>query len=438
MSLARKSALEAGSQLLAISFSLVSGILISRMLGAEGRGVYVLATALAATVFVAFGDLGMSAACRVFAARIPERLGELHAAAVLVATAAGLALAGGAAVLAPRHADLPADLLAVLPWIVVGVPVLLYQSFWRGLMVGLGDIRGKAVADVLFAAAQLAAIVLLAVALTNRRATPFVVAWYAIAVVSAVLMAVLLGRHGALWRRPSVAFVRDLFAYGRWIYVGDIGARLRLQADQLAAQAFGGEAALGRYNQAASLAGRVLVLPSAVTTAAYQAITASATPDAQRLVAASFRQCLLLAVGLTLAGWVAAPLIPLIYGADFRESITPFRILVPAVASIGMAQVLAAYFSGHLARPRVLAVVNWIGFALQIGLLVTLAPRLGVLSGLAWATAATCATTLALLAFAYARAAGAAALLDLVRFGRGDVERWARLLRRSRAPNGGT
>ncbi|MDK2970264.1 MAG: hypothetical protein PWP23_19 [Candidatus Sumerlaeota bacterium] len=427
---ANKSALEAGGQLAAVGFSLVSGILVSRLLGADGRGAYVLTTVIATTFFVALGDLGLSAAFRVFAAREPELMGRLHGAAIAVAVAAG-AVGGLGAVLARRYA------LGVGEWmdarlligVALGLPFLLYQSFWRGLVTGLGAIREKAAADVAFAAIQCSGIFLVAFAVPGRPVAVFIGVYFLVAAVVGLAMGGRLAvRFDARPLAPGLGLLRRLFAYGKWVYAGDVGARLRLQVDQVFAQALGGEAVLGRYNQGASLAGRSLLFPTALVTASYQSIVASPRPEALRLVASAFRQCLLMGVVLTALGWVAAPLIPLIYGADFAASVAPFRLLVPAIALLGASQVLAAYFSGHLADPRVPAAVNWMTLGVEAAACLVCVPLAGVLMGVALGTAITCAATLGFFLWAFLRRPETPGVSTLLRFERGDVLAWMRLV----------
>ncbi len=432
MSIARNSAIDATAQVFTVGLSLVSGIFVSRWLGSEGRGAYVLATIVAHGLLVNLANFGLRLACQVFIAKDRNRLASLNSLAMLISLGVGGIVSAALLIFAPWVQGVLFRGIAFQSLVVVAAafPLMIYGAAWRGLMNGLGAIRARALFDVGFGASQ--SITIIAIILLwpgEAPIFPLIIAYYVIATGSTAFMVWLLRPHGRLWQWPSRALVGEVLAYGKWVFIGDMAARLRGELDQLLVNFAGGGAALGVYNQAASLAKRSNLLPEALTTASYQAIASSDSAESSRLVAAAFRQMLLIGIVLTLLGWICAPLIPIIYGADFAGAIWPFRVLVPAFCLMASVRVVAAYFSGHLMRPQIPMVINWIALAIQFGACYLLAAKLGVLRGITYGTAG--AFTLASMAFllVFVCRPETPRAVELVRFQRGDFARWGVLVK---------
>lgn len=441
MSIARSSAVDALSQAGSIAASLAAGIAISRVLGDEGQGAYVLATATASLLLINLANLGLGLSVQVFAAKDPRRAPELHTLVVLVSVVAGAVAGGGVLLLRPQ---LQAGVFrgmedAYFVALALGLPFLLYKFCTVGLLNGLGAVRPRAVIELAVNVLQSAVILWL---LLGAGGAPLfgdatlgvlVVAYYGIFAAECFVLGHRVSRHARLWSWPRWELVRRVFGYGKWIYVGNFASRLRSIQDQLLVNYFGGAGALGVYHRGAGLASRVNLFPKALAAASYARITAGDDAEAGRLVAAGFRQMLLLAIPLCVVGWLASPLIPVIYGEDFRASIWPFRLLVVAYCVLGGAQVLAIYFSGKLVRPQVPMAINWITIAVQLAAAVGLAGLVGPLNAVLYATAGAHLLTTGLFLGCFLARPETPGMRELFVFRREDLDRWVSFLAAGRS-----
>lgn len=435
MSIARKSAVDATSQVVVILLSLVAGIFVSRILGDAGRGSYMLATSLANGVLINLSNFGIGLASQVFVAKSPERLGAIHTIVVVLCLLLGGAVGGmlvwaGPWVQASVFRGMPTEHLLIVAGT---LPFVLYHVAWRGLVIGLGAITHRALFEVGYGLLQSSAIVVILLAMGGHAVLPLVVSYYGIATVGTVVMMGVLRGQGRLWGRLDWGLARELLGYGKWVYVGNLAGSLRAQVDQLLVNAFGGVAVFGVYNQAASLANRGMILGSSLEAASYQPITGSDHREAARLTAAAFRQMVLLGAAMVAAAFLAAPLIPVIYGGDFAASVWPFRFLVVGIAAIGCGRMIAIYFSGHLVRPQIPMAINWLALPVQVGMCFWLAELWGPIPGVTVGTVVGSLLTTALFVVLFLRrpeSPGAAALFVPRRE---DVGRWVSLVRGRRS-----
>jgi len=435
VSIARASAVDAASQVAVIAMSLAAGIVMSRVLGAGGQGVYVLATTTANALLLNAASLGLGLSLQVHAAREPERTAELHAAALLVSLGVGvlvggLLLAFGSLVRSTILKGMDAFNLVV---VAATFPFVLYQFSCVGLLNGMGAVRQRALLELAIGACQAVALVSILLARGTESIRLLVVAYYAIATAGAAATMILVGRRTPLWRLPRRELLARLIGYGKWVYAGNFASRLRLVIDQLLVNFYGGGIALGVYHRGASLAGRSMLFAKSLESASYRPISASAHAEGARLAAAAFRQMLILGVALSIAGWIVAPVIPVIYGEEFAESVAPFRLLVPALCLLGAARMLAIYFSGCLARPQIPMAINWATVVFQGAASLYLAGRLGPLAGITWAAAATHTLAAALFIALFARRGETPGLDSLFVLRRDDFLAWTRLLPSRRA-----
>ena len=387
--IARKSLLDFSSRIAILFITTLTGIVLNRLVGAAGRGAYVLATAVFFAQMQNFVSLGLQVSHQVLLGADPKRLGQLHAWTVVLAF--GVEAMAGLAVWVFREPLLDSVFRGIHPlhlaWITALAGPVFYWSAWQGIMVGVGDIRRFAIFNTMLSLAQNGVIVIvLAIArpLQHPGRLDFtlhcLVGIFAlITSLSVIPMVLCLRPHGRLWGALDFTSLKQLFSFGIRVYVGNVASGLLTQLDQLLVNGLAGLSALGVYNQAASLAQKAWMIPAGVESAAYRPMTSSATLAEARLLAVRlFRTVLFLSIGLIAAGWLLAPLIPIIYGRDFRETVLPFRILILGTAFFGCGRMFSIYFTGYRKRPQLLLALNWILLPIQANLCLWLIPLWGL------------------------------------------------------------
>lgn len=374
--------------------SLFAGIFLARLLGDEGRGEYVLATAFAGQILLGFTNLGVEVAASVLVAKDRSALPRLHTLIVMACGGLGVLLAG---VWFVAEGFIRQWLLPGLPsWallvLFLALPFWVYQFGCFGLLVGLERVRQRAVFELLFNLVQnlliVAILILAASGALGNAVAPLVVGYYAVVMVGCPWIFLLVRRAGPAWALPGLGTWREFFRYGFAVYIGNMGSNLGQRIDQYFVQQVGGDSgAFGVYTLATGLAARTRVFPKALSRSSYARICSSAGEEAARLVASCFRQMLLISVAIAGVGALLSPLIPVIYSWVFAPAVLPFVIFLVGRGAHNCSWMLANYFTGHLGRPGLPMIINWVLLPIQ-GVAAWFAMSMGGLVAVALITSA--------------------------------------------------
>ena len=141
MSIGKNTAIGMATDVAVVGLGVLVSIVLTRSLGSELRGVYVLLTT---TNFIvaSFAHLSIGIACSTFLARGRLKLGEVNTVAALIA-----AVMGALSVLVVSLAFfLLYDILfrgIKFEYLLIAlllIPASIYQAYWNSMMVGLGRI----------------------------------------------------------------------------------------------------------------------------------------------------------------------------------------------------------------------------------------------------------------------------------------------------------
>jgi O-antigen/teichoic acid export membrane protein len=133
----------------------------------------------------------------------------------------------------------------------------------------------------------------------------------------------------------------SLLKFGLKTHLGDLSSYLNRSADQLVLSLFVAPRELGLYTVAVTMASVLGLFPEAVGLVTFATGANSSSQDARKLVADSFRACLVWLLVLSSVMFFAAPvLITLLFGSAFAESALACRILLPGMVALGLNRVL--------------------------------------------------------------------------------------------------
>lgn len=437
---ARHSALDLSAQSVALVFSLLSGIVVSRVLGPEGRGVFILAIAVLSGFLAELAGFGLYSGAQVFAARIRagrrpggRALSELHTLMVLVCMVGSVLCAAAVWLAWPWLAASPLRGLGKTEAMVVlgTLPAAAYLPAWHGFLAGLGELRRRAVAELLFGVTQAIVVILLALLLWAARMEEgvaiLVLAYCAVQMLAAALMLRELRRFRIGWRWPRARLVSRVLGYSGVVWAGNLANALQRQADLLIVNIVLTPAAVGIYSLASGLASRSAIVAQALQRSLVARVSAGGPRESARLCAAGMRQMLLIGVLLVGAGVLAAPLVPMLYGEEFRAAAPLLAIVLAGWAFLGMSRMLALFFSAHLLRPGLPLLVNWVAFPVQVLALVILVPAYGT-RGAAWSFVLSAAVQCAIFAVLFLRRSSGLGAADIFLPQRADLTRWRAFL----------
>jgi O-antigen/teichoic acid export membrane protein len=322
----------------------VAMLLIARALGPSGRGTIAFIT-ITSMLLAWIARLGVSEATVVFTAQRPTARPVLLANIVVFAAAAGLvgaALICGTLVLAPgvRPSGLGGVELAAL-----AASVLAATLADAGYKFVLGCSRFRLHALVTTTSSWMYAVVIAGVwaafGLTTARAA---FAWAATHAFRAIVL-FSASALGVGLRAPALSLLRESMRFGLRAWVGTLADALNYRVDQIIVAVIASEAALGIYAVAVNASEVLLYLAGGVAPALMPVIAGSAPGMRAERTLHAFRSVALATVAsVVIAALVGPALLPVAFGSEFEDSVTPFLLLLPGVLGV----VLLAIFTTAL------------------------------------------------------------------------------------------
>jgi O-antigen/teichoic acid export membrane protein len=432
---ATSSLLDSGAQIAVIFLSLIGGIVLSRLLGAEGRGRYVFATYILSSLLMGLGNLGAGLAAQVFVARTPARLAQIHTLGVWLCLGCGW-LMGGACVAAwPLLKHTVFDGMQLMHLVVVSVALLfqLYLAVAYGLLIGLGAVRRRAAFEIVYQTLQSAAVVIVLLFLRGPQfpdpVAMLVLSYFTLVIFAAPVLVRELSRFGALWQKPESALRAEFLNYGRQIWFGGIANEVSWRFDQFLVNGALGAAPLGIYNLATTNAARSALAAVSLTRSLYSRVCAAPSREAADLCARGFRQLLLIGLVMFVGGIAVVPLFPIVYGKEFVDTGFLFVIVLVGWLLHNASRMLSMYFTGHLVRPDIPLKVNWGLLPFQLGLTWFMLEHHGI-TGVAIATSISFSATAIAFVWLFAQREETPPLSELIRIRRGDIHAWIALAKR--------
>lgn len=338
-----------GARLLMTVNSVAAGVIVARWLGAEGLGALAVINVAVATV-VQLGSAGLPSANTYFIAQDERRfLAPAAMNSLLFAVVGGGVLACALILLAYGQPGLFGNLSPKLIGIAaVSIPFQLLTLVGLNIFLAVGRIDRFNQLDVagqsLVLVNALVALVLLGTGLwtlisLNTAATILV----------SLVIAGLIGKHivrqeGETAWRPDFSLFKRMMKYGVKFHIATLAGLLIFRLDLLVVNHFSFAAEAGVYSVASQVAMMLMVLPGVIATLLFPRVTA------ERETSAAFtcrvaRHTTFVMLLVCLATVPASFLLPLLYGAAFKDVSAQLLILLPGVFLIGIESVLVQYFN---------------------------------------------------------------------------------------------
>lgn len=175
-----------------------------------------------------------------------------------------------------------------------------------------------------------------------------------------------------------------MLGFGWQISMNNIISFLNSRVDSLIVQWYLPIREYGLYSVAVSGAEILWMASGAIAVAICPYVGSATQEQAGRLTAKAVRHTLLISIPMAAFMWSVAWLIPFIYGSRFAVSMIPYRILLPGVLAYSIAGIFSTYFTIQLGKPRIPLVIALVGMAIDLAGSLILIPRMGMAGG-AWA-----------------------------------------------------
>ncbi|BAU48033.1 hypothetical protein SVA_1471 [Sulfurifustis variabilis] len=357
--------------------NIATGILIARVLGPAALGMYTLMLWLP-SVLAGPLSLGLGNANLYFAAREPALTRPLVANSVLVSIL-GSALVLGLVLAALR--TFPSFVPAGLGTLEIMVPLMdlplrilnMYgANIFNALKQHAVYRRCEVIQTFAYATAAFAAVFVLDMTLWG-----FVLSQIIATAATSIYILTILSRNGHFSFRPDLGLLRKSITYGAKIQLGSILRVGGQKADEILLFHFSGASALGILTLGRNLANRIRVVPVSLGTILVPELAQSGNAPQDLVTSAIRRLLVLMSVIVAAAILLAELLVPLIYGSEFRDAVTPLQILLLALIPLSVQRMLVMYLVAT-GRASQFVQMATLGFLVILTLDLVLIPVIGI------------------------------------------------------------
>jgi O-antigen/teichoic acid export membrane protein len=395
------------ARLIVLGLALVSSVLLARLLGPEGRGLFALVLLLP-ELARNLASIGFEQATTVYAGLEPNRRPALlWQSAAIAGCVGGLAAAAGSAWLALGAPGFPTLVQGPL-WLYLlplsTLPVLMFGDYCAAILRGMNRILLLNLVEV---TAKVASLVLLVglLGVLGFGVAGAVIANSATGVAGVALILALLGGAGAL-ARPTfdVSLWHRVRKFALPAYCTGVLGYLTYRADQILIAAFLPREHLAFYVIAVDLAERLWILTGSAANALLPHLTNSSRRDPATSAVVARHVTAWTAAACLIAFLLADVVVRVLYSPAYGAAAAPLRWLLPGVLVLSIGKILVGDL---LARERVrpLAMISALGAVSNLIGNVLLIPVMGI-SGAAFASTISYSLVAVLLIRLYLRATG--------------------------------
>ena len=388
---ARRVASVFSAKIVVFGFGFVTTLVVSRLLGPDGKGAYVGVTALPALVGTV-GVLGLPNAINYFSAKNVSVRGLMLTALMFVVVISIAVVAVLWVTLPWREQSIfsaPIEKLGpttgdqMLRLILITVPAGMLATFVGTILYGRHEVRIYTTIMVGQAMATLIALVL-AVGVFRLGVEGAVGASVVVSCLGAAAVLIAVRRVAARTLGGDPVRLRSILGYGARVYPASITGYFNYRADTLLIQALlvASAGPLGLYSMAVTMAEFIFYIPDAVTTIFMPTIAGSTADSADaklgRVSRMTFLATVVGAITLVPVAWLGIHLVL----PKFTDCLPAFLILLPAVVSLSLSKVMTSYISGR-GKPGPVSVGAAITLVLNLAANVILIPRMGIVGAAA-------------------------------------------------------
>jgi O-antigen/teichoic acid export membrane protein len=364
------------SRLLAMALGVAAGILVTRFLGAEGRGHYAVIISIA-TIATSLGHLSVEQSQAQLYAQEPRTRASLAANSVYLGIGWGAVVAGITFVIVKGIGPsvFPIYTTAGLVLGVLYIPLATGTLWTQQSLLLRGRMTAFNIGPVLSAFVMVSGVGLLQMT-GNLTATSVIAVW---GLSVAVTLAVSAGSLRARPRDVDLRLGARTARLGLRYHPGMASFLLLMRVDVLILNAMASARLVGLYTLAVSVAELINLLTNSVANVLLGRQFGGTDGEATRATALSARINLLAGGALGLGLVVVAPtLVPLVYGKDFEGSVPALVALVPGVVALAWARGVGAYFVRRN-KPMLVSLLALGAVMVNVALNVMLIPTLGII-----------------------------------------------------------
>ena len=316
------------TRILLILLSLVTSILVARILGPQARGLYAVALTIA-MIGVQLSNLGLHSSNTFQIAKNPGLMPSLLGNSLWISFIFGsfcAAIAGAVFYIFPEFAPVQGYLLFLaLAWIPFGLAFLLTQN----LLIGIQEIREFNKIEIINKVTAISLILLL-ISLNSTSAESI----FSVALITMIFCLILtikkITKHLSRPPHLSLSLFKRNLSYGVKSYLGSLITFLLLRIDLLMVDQMLGKKEAGFYDIAINLSEMVYLFPLVVSMILFPKLCSTQNNEEKWKLSKNVGKVLLIIMILLcgLVALVARPVVEILYGQAFLACVPAFTILV--------------------------------------------------------------------------------------------------------------
>lgn len=403
----KNSAITFFTAILNLVLGILVSVIIARLLGPEGKGIYTVAT-LFSYLIVTFGSLGLPSAATFYVAKQSYARQEILGNTVLLSLLTGaLGMIAGliTAILMGQYIfpGISQEYLLLALLISPGNMLLIHLQY---MLLGAQHIKGYNLAAVVqgFLLLALTMLFLWIFRMGVTGALMAVVLSWIFASIFTFTQAVKVSNGIEL--RMNFSYLKNALGYGLKIHISNILRFLSLRVNLFLVNGFLNPAAVGFYSISVGLTEKLWLISQAAATVLFPKIAMEEDEVKKKeftpIVARTVLWITILAalIIFLLSQW----LISFLYSQTFLPAVAPLKILLLGTVAIGLSQILGNDIAGR-GRPILNVYANIVGFISLVVLSVLWIPKYGI-EGAAWASTVSYVATLIISLLFYVRISG--------------------------------
>jgi O-antigen/teichoic acid export membrane protein len=422
----RKGLLTTLIQLVQLVALIGTTILVTRVTGAHGRGIYTLASSVA-TLASMITALGISWAGIYYIGKRVFPLTDVASTLLTVSIcAAGVAVAGVGAVYLVFQPTYFHELSTTQALIMLALTAL-FQMTTAAASIVLGMNRPVQFAVISLTQWCVSFVIQVALAAAGSlTATSALVALAIGVTVSSTLGLVLVRREVPLRLGVDPKIFRSFLNFGIRGYAANLLMFLNYRLDSLVVNGLSGVASLGYYSIATSMAETLWYGANGFALAMFPHVSSLERKEANRITPVVCRNAVFMTlIGAVVMFVVSRQLILFVFGSGMLPALHPLWLLLPGIVTLTASKVIASYLGG-IGKPTYSTFISAGTVILTIALDLLLIPKYGI-SGAAAASSIvyTCTAVASVAIFRYESGAG---LLETLLVRPDDFVRYRRVL----------
>lgn len=384
-SFSKNSLLTLLTEILLFIFGFVYLIILTRVLGPTGKGIYSLII-LVPALMLSFGSLGLESANVYFIGKRKYNIKDITSNSLVISVFLGVILIFAFFILSQfnffkNFLDSSQISLIYLWLIVLTIPLSLFLSLFRNIIKGAGEITNFNKTRILESSIGLVSIIVLLLIL--KQGIFGAILSYIIALIAGIIFVIYLVKKIANFSASiNFSLLKNSLIYGGKVYLANTISFLNYRLDILLIAIFLAPAEVaiqvGFYSIAVGMAEKIFIIPGALSTVLFPKVSSIENYEADNLTPKVIRHTFFIVLVVSfLLLFLANPLIIIAFGKEFLTSVLPFIFLLPGIIAFSVGGVIAADLSGR-GKPQYAIYSSITGLILNIILNIILIPRYGI------------------------------------------------------------